>query len=49
MARRRNGGLRDRLDGLEGNAHATMGQAQATISAIREAAVGLLEDLQDRK
>lgn len=47
MARRRNGGLRGRLDRLEGNAHATMGQAQATISAIREAAVGLLEDLQD--
>lgn len=45
MARR--GGLRGRLDRLEGNAHATMGQAQFTLAAIREAAVGLLEDLQD--
>lgn len=45
MARR--GGLRGRLDRLEGNAHATMGQAQFTLTAIREAAVGLLEDLQD--
>lgn len=47
MARRRGGGLRGRMDRLEGNAHATMGQAQGTIAAIREAAVGLLEDLQD--
>lgn len=47
MAKRRSGGLRGRLDRLEGNAHATMGQAQGTIAAIREAAVGLLEDLQD--
>ena len=45
MARR--GGLRGRMDRLEGNAHATMGQAQFTLKAIREAAVGLLEDLQD--
>lgn len=47
MARRRGGGIRGRLDRLEGNAHATMGQAQFTLVAIREAAVGLLEDLQD--
>ena len=47
MARRRGGGLRGRLDRLEGNAHATMGQAQFTLAAIREAALGLLEELQD--
>lgn len=45
MARR--GGLRGRLDRLEGNAHATMGQAQFTLRAIREAATGLLEELED--
>lgn len=47
MARRRSGGLRGRLDRLEGNAHATMGQAQFTLAAIREAATGFLEELQD--
>lgn len=35
------------MDRLEGNAHATMGQAQFTLKAIREAAVGLIEELQD--
>jgi|GEM_PF-1662592 len=47
MARRRGGGLRGRLDRLENDAHATMGQAQFTLTAIREAALGLLEELQD--
>lgn len=47
MARRRSGGIRGRLDRLEGNAHATMNQAQVTIAALREAAIGLIEDLQD--
>ena len=44
---RRSGGLRGRLDRLEGNAHATMNTAQGTIHALREAALGLLEELQD--
>lgn len=35
------------MDRLEGNAHATMNQAQATIAAVKESVVGLLEDLQD--
>jgi len=43
----RRGGLRARLDRIEGNAHATMGTAQGAIVAVREAATGLLEDLQD--
>jgi hypothetical protein len=45
MARQR--GLRARLDRLEGNAHATMNTAQGAISGVREAAEGLLEELQD--
>lgn len=44
---RRSGGLRGRLDRLEGNAHATMNTAQGAIAAVREAALGLLEELQD--
>ena len=44
---RRTGGLRGRLDRLESNAHATINTAQVTIHALREAALGLLEELQD--
>lgn len=46
MARRR-GGLRARLDRLEGNAHSTMNTAKDTVVTLREAALGLLEELQD--
>ena len=45
MARQR--GLRARLDRLEGNAHQTMNTAQGAISGVREAAEGLIEELQD--
>lgn len=44
---RRSGGLRGRLDRLESNAHQTMNTAQGAIAAVREAALGLLEELQD--
>jgi hypothetical protein len=44
---RRSAGLRGRLDRLEGNAHQTMNTAQGAIAAVREAALGLLEELQD--
>ena len=47
MARRRGGGLRGRLDRLEGNAHQTMWTAQQAIQVLREACLGLLEELQD--
>ena len=44
---RRSGGLRGRLDRLEGNAHATMGTAKDSINLVREAVLGLLDELQD--
>jgi hypothetical protein len=45
--RRRGGGLRGRLDRLEGNAHQTMNTAQNSVVLVREAALGFLEELQD--
>ena len=47
MARKRKGGLKARLDRLEGNAHQTMNTAQGSIVLVREAALGFLEELQD--
>ena len=43
MARQR--GIVARLNRLEGNAHQTMNQAQSFIAALREASLGLLEEL----
>ena len=45
MARR--GGLRARLDRIEGNAHKTMNTAQASILSVQDVVEGLLEDLRD--
>lgn len=40
-------GLRARLDRLEGNAHATMGDARELISFAKEVLAGIEEDLDD--
>ena len=44
---RRSGGLRGRLDRLEGNAHATMNTAQGAIAAVRESVLGAIDELLD--
>jgi hypothetical protein len=40
-------GLAARLNRLEANAHSTMNQAQSFIAALREASLGLLEEVAD--
>lgn len=46
MAKRRPG-LRNRLDQLQGQANATMNQAQASTRNVEAAVVGLIEELLD--
>jgi hypothetical protein len=43
----RSRGLAARLNRLEANAHNTMNQAQSFIAALREALLGLLEEISD--
>ena len=48
MARaRRRPGIKGRLDAVQGHAHATMNTAQGAIEAVKAAALGFLDNLQD--
>jgi len=44
---RNRGGLRGRLDRIEGDAHQTMATARGSILSIEDVVRGLIEDLQD--
>ena len=50
MAIKRRGkrpGIKGRLDALQGHGHATMNTAQGAIEAVKAAALGLMDNLQD--
>jgi hypothetical protein len=44
---RNRGGLRGRLDRIEGDAHQTMATARSSVLSIEDVVRGLIEDLQD--